>query len=154
MSAERDRGVQAIAGYKTVKASLQLGLVVVLCALWPLGLAEKVQEIAVLVRHHATHGWALRLADWLAGNATARKLELSIIALGLDGTLTGVEAWSLRRGRWWGAWLVVVATGSLLPFEVYEFVRTLRWSRALLFVLNAAIVVYLARRALREQRAR
>jgi uncharacterized membrane protein (DUF2068 family) len=135
-----------------VKAGVQLGLAALLCALWPFGLAEKVQEIALLVRHHATHGWALRLADLLAGSSSARRLELSLVALALDGALTAVEAWSLRRDKWWGPWLVVVATGSLLPFEVYEFVRVPRWPRALIFVLNLVILVYLSRRARRERR--
>lgn len=154
MSAAQEPGVRAIIGYKSVKASVQLGVALLLCALWPFGLAEKVQEVALSVRHHATHGWALRLAELLAGNSSTRRLELSILALALDGTLTAVEAWSLRRDKWWGPWLVVVATGSLLPFETYEFIRVPRWSRALIFALNAAILVYLWRRALRERRAR
>ena len=153
MSTAQARGVRAIVGYKTVKASVQLGLAALLGALWPFGLADRIQELASLVRHHATHGWALRLADLLAGNSSVRKLELSILALTLDGALTAVEAWSLRRAKWWGPWLVVVATGSLLPFEVYEFLRVPHWPRALIFVLNLVILVYLWRRAQRERHA-
>jgi uncharacterized membrane protein (DUF2068 family) len=49
---------------------------------------------------------------------------------------------------------VVVATGSLLPFEVVSFVRHPHLVRAAVFLLNVAIVAYLARKALRERRAR
>lgn len=153
MSRHTAPGVRAIIGYKTAKACVQLGLAALLCALWPFGLGEKVQELALAVRHHATHGWAIHLADLLAGSSSARKLELSLLALSLDGVLTAIEAWALRREKWWGPWLVVVASGSLLPFEVYEFVRTPHWPRALLFVVNLTIVVYLWRRARRERSA-
>jgi uncharacterized membrane protein (DUF2068 family) len=47
---------------------------------------------------------------------------------------------------------VVVATGALLPFEVYEFVRVPHLSRALIFAVNLAILLYIARRAWQEHR--
>lgn len=153
MSSDTAPGLRAIIGYKTAKASVQLALAALLCALWPFGLSEKVQEMALAVRHHATHGWAIRLADLLAGSSSTRKLELSLLALSLDGVLTAIEAWALRREKWWGPWLVVAATGSLLPFEVYEFVRAPHWPRALLFAVNLTIVAYLWRRARRERRS-
>jgi uncharacterized membrane protein (DUF2068 family) len=61
---------------------------------------------------------------------------------------------ALREGHWWGPWLVVVASGVLLPYELFELVRHPRVGRALLVVVNAAVVLYLGRRALREHRAR
>lgn len=144
-------GVRAILLYKTVKASLQLGSTLLLCVLWPLGLPEKIGELAIALRHHITHGWAVSLAAMLERGSTNRGVGLSLLALGLDGTLTAIEAWALRSARWWGPWLVVLATGSLLPFELYELVETDRPSRAMLFALNLVIVAYLARRAWRER---
>ena len=58
------------------------------------------------------------------------------------------------HGHWWGPWLVVVATASLLPFEVVSFVRHPHVGRALILVVNLAIVAYLTRTALREHRER
>jgi uncharacterized membrane protein (DUF2068 family) len=66
--------------------------------------------------------------------------------------LTALEAWALRRGRPWGAWLVVGATSALLPFEIYEIWRVPRVSRIGLFALNLLICAYLARGAWRERR--
>jgi uncharacterized membrane protein (DUF2068 family) len=143
-------GVRAIVLYKTAKAGLQLAAALVLGALWPLGLPETMGDWAIALRHHVTHAWALGLAAVIERGATDRGVGLSILALGLDGTLTAIEAWALRSARWWGPWLVVLATGSLLPFEVYEFVKTPRPSRAILISLNLGIVAYLARRARRE----
>lgn len=151
MNVRAARGLRAIIGYKTLKASLQLGFASLLCALLPFGLPEKVATFAGALRGHGTHGWALHLAELLLLNSTTKRIELTIVALALDGALTAVEGWALWRGKRWGPWLVVVATGSLLPFEVYEFWREPRLSRALIFALNLAILMYLARRAARER---
>ena len=48
-----------------------------------------------------------------------------------------VEGWALWHGHWWGPWLVVAATGSLLPFEVVAVVRQLHAVRVVLFFVNA-----------------
>jgi uncharacterized membrane protein (DUF2068 family) len=146
------RAVRAIVRYKTAKAGIQIGLTVLLCLLWPLGLGDKLRGLPGALRHYTTQAWALEVADLLAGNAANRRIAITIMALGLDGVLTGVEAWSLRTGRWWGPWLVVAATGALLPFEVYEFVRVPGLVRALIFAVNLAILLYIARRAWDEHR--
>lgn len=147
-------GVRAIVLYKTVKASVQLGVALLAVALWPFGLPALLRELALDLHHHATSGWAVSLTTWLEQGSTPRGVQLSVLALGGDGTLTAIEAWALRRGHWWGPWLVVLATGSLLPFEVVELARTPRLSRALLLAGNLAIVIYLARRAQLERAAR
>lgn len=142
-------GVRAIVLYKSVKSAAELAVVLVAVALWPFGLPAILHRLALGLQQHAAHGWAVMLAAWLEGGATDRGVELSLLALGGDGTLTAVEAWALRRGQWWGPWLVVLATGSLLPFELVELVRSPHLSRSLLLAANLAIVAYLARRARR-----
>jgi uncharacterized membrane protein (DUF2068 family) len=131
-------------------------MALVLAIWWPLGLPRALLYLSGWLRHHITHGWAAHLAallaPLLAAQSTSRRILFAISALGLDGLLTGVEGWALHTGRTWGAWLVVATTGSLLPFEVYEFIRVLRWSRLLIFVINVAILVYLVRRAWREHK--
>jgi len=147
-------GLRAIMIYKAVKASLQLALALALAVLLPHGLPEELRALAGALRHHVTHGWAIELAALLERSSTRHGVVVATIALGLDGTLTAIEAAALRAGRSWGAWLVVVATGALLPFEVLELARSLRPSRALLLAVNLGIVLYLARGAWRERVAR
>jgi len=149
----RSPALRAIVLYKSVKASLELATALLLAALWPLGLPEKLATVAHWLRHHITHGWANELAALLVDGTARHRLGLSLLALGLDGALTAVEAWALRVGHWWGPWLVVVATSSLLPFEVYELVRVPRPSRAVLIAVNLLVAAYLARRAWAEQRS-
>jgi uncharacterized membrane protein (DUF2068 family) len=147
-------GLRAIIAYKTIKAAVQLGLGLVLALLWPFGLPHWLGALSRASRRHFTQGWASHLAALLAAGSTHRRIAFAILALSLDGALTAVEAWALRRGRWWGPWLVVAATASLLPVEIYEFFRVPRISRALLFAVNLLMAAYLARRAWREHRAR
>ena len=148
------RGVRAIVLYKALKATLQLVLALTLIVLLPHGLPAELHTLAGVLRQHVTHAWAIELAALLERGSTRHGLVLASVALGLDGTLTAVEAAALRTGRPWGAWLVVVASSSALPFEVLELARSLRPSRAVLLAVNLAIVVYLARRAWREREAR
>jgi len=80
--------------------------------------------------------------------------QLTILALLLDGVLTLGEGWALYRRFTWAPWLVVIATGSLLPFEVFELGRRPRAGRLLIFLGNLGVVCYLAVRAARALRAR
>ncbi len=54
-----------------------------------------------------------------------------------------VEGTGLILERTWAGYLVVVATGSLIPFEIYEIFKRPTPLRFALFVLNVGIVVYL-----------
>jgi uncharacterized membrane protein (DUF2068 family) len=149
-----DVALRAIVLYKLLKCAAQIALGVVLFGLVLTGHAGALQSLAELLRHHASQAWALRAASFLMRVATPRHVELTALALALDGVLSGVEGWALHTRRWWAEWLVVIASGSLLPYELFELVRHLRAGRALVLVVNAVIVVYLARRAWRRGRPR
>jgi uncharacterized membrane protein (DUF2068 family) len=149
----RERGLTIIIGYKLIKGSLWLVLAVVLLVLMQLGIGDDILGMAGHLRHHSG-AWSLELADLLVRASTQRGLWTLLVALVADGILTLVEAWALIRGHWWGPWLVVVATGSLLPFEVVALASHPHVSRALLLVVNLLIVAYLGRKALREHRER
>jgi uncharacterized membrane protein (DUF2068 family) len=149
----RERGLTLIIGYKLIKGGLWLAFAVVLLVLMRIGLGDDLLGVAAHLRHHSG-AWSLELADLLVRAATRRGLWTLFVALVADGTLTLVEAWALIRGHWWGPWLVVAATGSLLPFEVAALVRQPHVSRVVLFAVNLLIVWYLGRKALREHRER
>ena len=48
----------------------------------------------------------------------------------------------------------MIATASFLPLEIYELVERVEASRALVVLVNLAIVVYLAARLAAERRYR
>jgi uncharacterized membrane protein (DUF2068 family) len=65
-----------------------------------------------------------------------------------------VEGIGLILGKDWAGYLVIVATSSLIPFEIYEIVRRTNLLRVSLFVLNVGIVIYLIVTLRREHQAR
>ncbi|HEY4185475.1 MAG TPA: DUF2127 domain-containing protein [Polyangia bacterium] len=146
--------LRSIVLYKTVKAAVAIGLALLLLALLPFGLPDWIAVLGARLRHHFVQAWSIHLADWLVKNVSRHRIELTIAALFLDGTLTAVEGWSLKRGFWWGPWLVVAASGGLLPFEIAEWLHHPRAGRAALFLLNVVIVLFLARHAWRSHRAK
>jgi uncharacterized membrane protein (DUF2068 family) len=149
----RERAVAVIIGYKVVKSAVWLGLAATLVVMTQMGLGDRLQGLAEHLQHHPG-AWSVELARWVMKASTHRGLWTVALALTGDAALSLVEAWSLWRGHWWGPWVVVVSSGSLLPFEVVSIVRHHHVVRVAVFLVNLAIVVYLARKALREGRER
>ena len=147
-----DLGLRVIIFCKSVKAVVVLVLSVVLAVGMHAGLVESLQDSIVEVNTHLTHAWSLRLSEWLFLVVTRSHFAVASIALALDGLLTTVEAWGLHRRRRWAEWLVVVASGLLLPVEVFELAQGIRITRVLLLGINLAIVTYLSIRLRRERR--
>jgi uncharacterized membrane protein (DUF2068 family) len=65
-----------------------------------------------------------------------------------------IEGIGLIRGRDWAGYLVIIATSSLIPFEIYELAKKPSPLRISLLVLNAGIVLYLIVTLRREHQAR
>ena len=89
-----------------------------------------------------THGTIERELTHLFAFST-RSLELTGVVLAAYAVLEGVEAIGLWRGRRWAEYLTFIATALLLPLEIYELSRKATALKALTFVINLAIAVYL-----------
>ncbi|HEY6911873.1 MAG TPA: DUF2127 domain-containing protein [Myxococcales bacterium] len=150
---KRPVGLEAIILYKLVKAVAEAGLGG--AALWFLlrGAEAGAATLAEVLLEHFTGAWALRAATLVVRAGTSTHVKFVAAASFADAALSAVEGLSLRAGRWWGPWLVVVATGSLLPWEVWEILRRPTWGRALILTVNIAVVAYLLRGVVREHRA-
>ena len=147
-------GLRLVIAYKLIKACAELVLAGVLAWVLASGGADSVRQAVASLSRHLTSAWSLRLSELVAGAASAHAVVLTIGALLGDGALTACEAWALHRRFTWAPWLVVVATGSPMPFEVVELVRRPHPVRLAVFVINLTIVCYLAARAAREIRRR
>lgn len=64
------------------------------------------------------------------------------VAAGYTALLVA-EMVGLWLGRRWAQYLTFVETGILVPFEVYELVRTVSWLKVLALALNVAVIAYL-----------
>jgi uncharacterized membrane protein (DUF2068 family) len=152
-------GLRLIITYKILKAVLQVAAAAFLFYGAAHGLGARLADFAERLREHAVHAWSNVFAAALLRFVHARhSLVWTADALLFDAGLSGVEAWALSRGYTWGEWLVVGATSLLIPFEIRALLHHVRLGRALLLVLNVAIVAYLivnirARRAARPAEA-
>ena len=138
-------GVRVIIVYKMVRGTVSLLLALLLGATALSGGAEHLRSFALALREHMISAWSIRLADLLVRASTRRHLAIASAALAADAALTLFEGWALRRGHAWGPWVVLIATASLLPLEVYEIWLHVRIGRVLILIINVAVVVYLGR---------
>jgi len=63
-----------------------------------------------------------------------------------------VEGWGLWRGKRWAEYLTVIATTSLIPFELWEIVHQFSLLKVCALMVNVAIVWYLIRLLQREKK--
>ena len=62
------------------------------------------------------------------------------------------EGTGLLFRKRWAEWLTIVATSSLMPLELYEFMKKFTAIRLTLLVINAAVVLFLIYRVQQKQR--
>ena len=142
--------MRMIIAYKIAKGCLMLlaGLVFTI-ALWR-GQADHLHAFALSLREHVTARLAIEASEFLLRVATPGRLALTSIAIGADGAITFVEAWLLHRRTRLAIWLVVIASSSLIPWELYELVFHFRILRLVLLVFNVVVVIYLGLQASRH----
>jgi uncharacterized membrane protein (DUF2068 family) len=140
---KRAIGLEAIIDYKLLKAAVELVLGLLLLALLLRGTEAGAATLAQIVLDHVSRAWALEAATAIVLTGTTGHVKLAAAGALADAALSTVEGLALRAGRWWAPWLVVVATGALLPLEVILAVRKPGWLRIGLLAVNLAVVVYL-----------
>ena len=76
-------------------------------------------------------------------NITPKQLKFLGVGTFFYATLHLVEGTGLILLKRWAEYLTVVATGSLLPLEIYEIAQKQSLLRFLVFLVNLGIVIYL-----------
>ena len=82
----------------------------------------------------------LNLADQL----TDTKLWAVSIGALTYSALRFAEAYGLWRARAWAEWLALISGAIYLPFEIFELARRPDWIRLAIFLINLAVVLYMA----------
>jgi uncharacterized membrane protein (DUF2068 family) len=144
--------MRVIITYKATKAVVWLLLALGLGIGLHFGLTQALRQMIIRFDYRLTHAWAIHAAEAILRAVTPRHVFYTLLALTLDGVATGVEAWALHYRKPWGEWLVVLTTGSLLPFEAWALAKRLQWDRFGILVINVAIVIFLIR-IIRERQA-
>ena len=79
----------------------------------------------------------------LVSRLSPERLEALGIGAFLYAGLFTTEGVGLWLGKRWAEYLTVIATGSFVPFEIYELARRPGLPRLAALVLNLAVVAYL-----------
>ena len=141
----RDPGLVAIAVFKLFKGVTLIAL--------GLGAFRLLNPVTV----HRLVNWLLHFSLTTGQRFIDRAIDLlskltrgHAAALGLGAILYGslftVEGVGLWKGKRWAEYLTVIATSTLIPFEVYELARRLTMVRVSALVVNVAAVIYLVYR--------
>jgi uncharacterized membrane protein (DUF2068 family) len=80
----------------------------------------------------------------LADQVTDSKLWLVAAAAIAYSSLRFVEAYGLWFERVWAEWLALISGALYLPFEIYEIIRRTDAIRVGIFLINLAVVLYMA----------
>jgi uncharacterized membrane protein (DUF2068 family) len=147
----RDPGLLAIAVFKLFKAVTLIALGLGAFRLLDHQTVERLTNWLLHFSLSTGQRFVDRLVDTLTTLTRRRTAALGLGAI-LYGSLFAVEGIGLWKGKRWAEYLTVIATGSLIPFEVYEIARRVTLVRVLALAINVGAVIYLVYR-LRHPRA-
>jgi uncharacterized membrane protein (DUF2068 family) len=115
------------------------------------GIADQARDWGSALAFTSGQQLVRRVVTFLTGLGRAKIGALGLGALFYAALFTteGIGLWRERR---WAEYLTAVATGSLIPFEIWEIVHRPTPLRFVTFGVNVAVVIYLIVR-LRRPRA-
>jgi uncharacterized membrane protein (DUF2068 family) len=148
MGGEHDAFIKVIIVERIVKATVLIGLAVGLLVAgekgWLAVWADYAQDqLNLNVGHSLIIQFLLRLLLLVGTFNHVTVLAIGAIAYAL---LEGTEGVGLAMRRRWAEYLTVIATGILIPYEVYEVVHRPTLFKVGALLLNLAVVGYLAYR--------
>ena len=134
--------LRLIAAFKFVKAFLVAGTGLGLLSMHDPVFVATLRRFADSMPYQFEQN-LLRAALAVVSGLSSGRIQLVAMATFLYAGLFFVEGVGLWRGRHWAEWLTVVATGSLIPIELYELAVHRRAGTILVIALNVAILGYL-----------
>jgi uncharacterized membrane protein (DUF2068 family) len=131
-----------IAIFKFVKGAVLLALALGALSLLHKDVASEVEHWLDQLRIDPDNQFIGALLSKLQLVHTKELKELSALGAGY-AVLFLTEGTGLLFRKRWAEWLTIVATSSLMPFEVYELIKQFTAVRLLALLVNAAVVLYL-----------
>jgi len=99
-------------------------------------------EEELLLLHNTVLIWLLNRFDVMLQAPSLHTTGLFALVYSLVLLTEGIGVWKQQR---WAEWLMVCATASLIPLEVYHLTHKPTFIKVLIIVINVMIVIYLAR---------
>ncbi|HWU75468.1 MAG TPA: DUF2127 domain-containing protein [Rhodanobacter sp.] len=148
---QRHPGLFVIAIYEIIKT---VCLLLVALAAFHFYREENFDRLVRWLEHLSladSNGLRWKLVELLQDFGPSKFVAVGLVALGY-AVLFGIEGIGLWMGKHWAEWFTVIATGSLIPLELYETLYHFGWLKLATLVGNVAIIIYLVRIA-RQPRA-
>lgn len=146
-------GLRVIAIYKAVQS---VALILVALAAFDLNRTLNFERLVHWLQHLSLAGSnSLRwdLVNALTAMGPSKFVAIGSVALAY-AAMFATEGIGLWLRKYWAEWFTVIATGSLIPLELYETVHRFGWIKLATLLANIAIVAYLVRVALQSRAAR
>ena len=142
--------MQAIAVFKFLKAILFVLAALGAFGLMQHGIAERAREWGTALVFSTGQHFVRRSIAFVTGLSREKIGALGLVAL-FYAALFATEGVGLWRERRWAEYLTIVATGSLIPFEIWEMLHGPTPMRFAAFALNVAVLIYLVIRVRRPR---
>jgi uncharacterized membrane protein (DUF2068 family) len=143
-------GLRVIAIYKAVKT---VCLILVAIAAFRLNEQQNFEHLVHWLEHLSlTDSSSLRwkLVTALQQFGPSKFVAIGIVAL-VYAAIFATEGIGLWMRKHWAEWFTVIATGSLIPLELYEVLERFNWIKLAVLIANIAIVIYLVRIAMQPR---
>ena len=147
---QRHPGLRIIAFYEIIKT---VCLVLLALAAFHLDRQDNFEHLVHWLEHldlTGSNGLRWKLVDMLQSMGPSKFVAIGLVTLGY-AVLFAIEGIGLWMGKHWAEWFTVIATGSLIPIELYETLHRFGWIKLAMLVGNVAIIVYLVRIALQPR---
>jgi uncharacterized membrane protein (DUF2068 family) len=146
-------GLRVIAIYEIIKT---VCLLLVAAAAFHFYREQNFERLVQWLEHLSladSNGLRWKLVELLHDFGPSKFVAVGAVALGY-AVLFAIEGVGLWLGKYWAEWFTVIATGSLIPLELYETVHGFNWLKVGALLTNIAIVAYLVRTALQSRAER
>lgn len=143
-------GLRIIAVYKAIKST---GLILVAIAAFHLNQEQNFQRLVHWLEHLSladSNSVRWELVTLLVNLGPSKFVAIGLVALGY-AAIFATEGIGLWLRKHWAEWFTVIATGSLVPLELYETVNHFTWLKLGALVANVVIVAYLVRIAMQPR---
>ncbi|TBR40277.1 MULTISPECIES: DUF2127 domain-containing protein [Dyella] len=150
VEAQHSLGLRIIAIYKAIKT---VCLILVAIVAFRLEQQANFEHLVHWLEHLSlsdTNNFRWQLVHTLEEWGPSKFVAIGIVALGY-AAIFATEGTGLWLRKHWAEWFTVIATGSLIPIELYESVMHFSWLKLGALVGNVVIVVYLVRIALQPR---
>lgn len=151
IEARHSVGLRVIAIYKAIKT---VCLIFVAFVAFGLHQEQNFDRLMHTLEHLSlqdSNGMRWRLVGLLQEMGPSKFIAIGIAALAY-AAIFATEGTGLWLRKHWAEWFTVIATGSLIPVEVYEVFHKFNWLKLGALIGNIVIVVYLIRIAMQPHK--